>query len=100
MKETFPIEEVTLFYTLRGFLSERRDSDAKEIDDLTAHLLSKRGNRPGLEGSLPDLEALDKLWDDRFAHLGPWRKLAPDVVYPKDKSNSLAISGSACQPGS
>lgn len=82
MKQAFPAEEVTLFYTLRVFLSERGDADPDEVDDLAAHLLKKRGSRPGLEGTLPDLAALDRLWDERFAHLGPWRELPRGSVDP------------------
>ena len=89
MKAAFPTEEVTLFYSLRVFLSERGGSDPDEIDDLAAHLLGKRGNRPGLEGSLPDLAALDKLWSERFAHLGPWRALPSAAIHPSDNPTRL-----------
>lgn len=61
---------------------------------MAAHLLSKRGSRPGLEGSLPDLVALDKVWDERFSELGPWRKLPAEVLDPNDtptRLQSLAV---------
>ena len=85
MKAAFPADEVALFYTLRVFLGERGSVGSKspdEIDDLAAHLLRKRGGRPGLAGSLPDLQVLDELWDRRFDGLGPWRELPPQAVHP------------------
>lgn len=83
LKRAFPTEEITLFYTLRVFVSERGPADAAaDVDDLAAHLLAKRGAREGLEGSLPDLAALDALWDERFAHLGPWRLLPHQALSP------------------
>ncbi|NNF58059.1 MAG: hypothetical protein HKN04_07435 [Rhodothermaceae bacterium] len=86
----FPVEEATLFYTLRVFLSERSEGrSADDIDDLAAHLLRKRGSRPGLEGSLPDLTALDALWNERFAHFGPWRDLPPEAIHPSPNPTRL-----------
>ncbi|NIR70884.1 hypothetical protein GWN28_28785 [candidate division KSB1 bacterium] len=83
MKAGFPTEEVTLFYTLRVFLSERGQGKTREeIDDLARHLLKKRGSRPGLEGSLPNLAALDSVWNERFSGLGPWRDLPPNAIHP------------------
>ena len=86
----FPVEEATLFYTLRVFLSERGEGRSPDdIDDLAAHLLRKRGNRPGLKGSLPDLASMDALWAERFANLGPWRDLPPEAVHPSPHPTRL-----------
>lgn len=89
MKANFPTAEVTLFYTLRVFLSERGDLSGTAVDDLAAHLLQKRGGREGLEGSLPDLESLDRLWEERFADLGPWRQLPPQAIHPSTTPTRL-----------
>ena len=90
----FPVEEVTLFYTLRVFISERGDEhDPGKLDRLASHLLKKRGSRPGLEGSLPDLEALDQLWTERFSDLGEWRHLPSSALAPAGDDTRLhAIS--------
>lgn len=83
MKAAFSTADVTLFYTMRVFLSERGEGKTREeIDDLARHLLSKRGSRPGLEGSLPTLAGLDSVWNERFSDLGPWRDLPPNAVHP------------------
>jgi len=82
MSASFPREEVTLFYTLRVFLNERGAVSRDEVDALAAHLLRKRGSRPGLEGSLPTLADMDRLWRERFSDLGPWRELPPEAVHP------------------
>lgn len=83
MKAAFPAADVTLFYTLRVFLNERGQGKTREeIDDLARHLLKKRGSRPGLEGSLPTLAALDSVWNQRFSDLGPWRELPPNAIHP------------------
>lgn len=89
MKKAFPVEEVTLFYTLRVFLNERDEKNPENIDELASHLLRKRGSRPGLEGSLPDLAALDKLWDERFTEFGPWRELPPEAIHPSPEPTRL-----------
>jgi hypothetical protein len=90
VKGTFSAAEATLFYTLRVFLSEREEGRSREeIDALALHLLRKRGSRPGLEGSLPDLEALDHLWQGRYAELGPWRDLPPEAVHPHPEPTRL-----------
>ena len=89
MKAAFPVEEVTLFYTLRVYLSERGDREGAALDELAAHLLRKRGNRPGLTGSLPDLDRLDALWKERFGALGDWRTLPPEAVHPSPSPTRL-----------
>ncbi|MEM7048030.1 MAG: hypothetical protein AAF604_00135 [Acidobacteriota bacterium] len=90
MKAAFPVAEVTLFYTLRVFMSERgSERDRAALDRLASHLLEKRGSRPGLEGSLPDLAAFDRLWDERFGDLGPWRELPREACDPSAEPTRL-----------
>lgn len=88
-----PAAEATLFYTLRVFLSERGTGRSPEdTDALATHLLRKRGSRPGLEGSLPDLAALDALWEAHYADLGPWRTLSPEAMHPNPTPSRLQAS--------
>jgi len=85
-----PVAEATLFYTLRVFYSERgADRSAEDIDKLAAHLLRKRGARPGLDSSLPDLPAMDALWEEHYAHLGAWRDLPHEAVSPAPNPTRL-----------
>ncbi len=85
----FEPAEVTLFYTMRVFLSERGTLAGEELEALAAHLLAKRGSRPGLEGSLTDLAAVDSLWDDRFREIGPWRIMPKNSADPSANPSRL-----------
>lgn len=90
----FSPAEATLFYTLRVYLSERGDeTDLTRQNKLAAHLLKKRGSRPGLEGSLNSLDELDALWKASFDSDTDWRSLPPEAIWPGDKPTRLqAIS--------
>lgn len=86
--------EATLFYTLRVFLSERGfDRSRGEVEELARGLLQKRGSRPGLEGSLPSLDAMDALWRAAFGDPRDWRELPPEAIWPGTEDTRLqAIS--------
>jgi hypothetical protein len=82
VKEQFETEDITLFYTLRVFFNERKGVDPEDIDDLAAHLLSKRGSRDGLAGSLKSLKEMDDLWQRKYKDLGDWRTAPHTVLGP------------------
>lgn len=92
--ERYSQEEATVFYTLRVYLSERGDErDPARMDKLAAHLLKKRGNRPGLDGAVADLEAFDRVWRSSFGDARDWRTLPPEAIWPGDAPTKLqAIS--------
>lgn len=94
MKSQFPIEEITLFYTMRVFLNERRpEMTNSEIEDLAEQLLSKRGSRSGLEGSLNSLQELDNLWQKNFSDLGDWRTIKKFACDPSTNPTRLSAMG-------
>jgi hypothetical protein len=86
--------EATLFYTLRVFLSERgSDRSPAAVEELARELLQERGSRPGLEGSLPSVEAMDALWRAAFEDPRDWRELPPEAIWPGAEDTRLqAIS--------
>lgn len=86
--------EATLFYTLRVFLSERgSDRSPDSVESLARELLQKRGSRPGLEGSLTSLDAMDALWRAVFGDPRDWRELPPEAIWPGTEDTRLqAIS--------
>lgn len=82
--------EATLFYTLRVFLSERgSDRSPDSVERLAEDLLQKRGSRPGLEGSLESLEAMDALWRAVFDDPRDWRDLPPEAIWPGTEDTRL-----------
>ncbi len=91
MKAKFPTPEVTLFYTMRVFLSERKSGmSTSEIEDLATHLLKKRGSRAGLEGSLNSLDEMDALWQKHYSDLGDWRIIKGSAIHPSANPTRLS----------
>jgi hypothetical protein len=89
-REESPAEELLVFYTLRVLISERGDRTGADLEGLAAHLLGKRGSRPGFEGVIPDLAAFDAVWEAAFAEeLGDWRTVPPEAVWPRDDGHRL-----------
>ncbi len=83
MLRAFTPQEVTAFYMLRSYDSERGSRQGATRDGLAAGLLKKRASLPGLEGSFASLDEFDAWWVSSLAsELGDWRTMASEQMWP------------------
>jgi hypothetical protein len=69
----FPPEQVALFYVLRPYFGNRRFGKPADPGSFVEEYRRKRTRWPGLEGTLPDIGAIDAVWRRDFAGLPDWR---------------------------
>ncbi|MCX6561086.1 MAG: hypothetical protein NTZ26_11325 [Candidatus Aminicenantes bacterium] len=69
----FPPEQVALFYVLRPYFGNLRFGKPADPERFVEEYLRKRTRWPGLEGTLPDMGAIDAVWRRDFAGLLDWR---------------------------
>jgi hypothetical protein len=82
MLETFPAERVALFYVLRPYVSNRRFGKPEDPEGYVEGYRAERTTWPGLEGTLPDIAAIDRLWQRDFAGLPDWRDTSDEYGWP------------------
>lgn len=78
----FHRERVALFYVLRPYVSERRFGRPADPDAGVESVRRERTRWPGLEGTLPDVAAIDAIWRRDFAGLPDWRDTSDERGWP------------------
>ena len=95
MLDSFPAEQVALFYVLRPYFSNLRFGRPANPEKFVEEFRSKRTRYPGLEGTLPSIAAIDSMWARDFAGLPDWRETSDEYGLPgylrqlSDRSNAL-----------
>jgi len=69
----FTPEQVALFYVLRPYLGRVRFGRPLDPEGFIEEFRRKRTRWPGLEGTLPGIEAIDAAWKRDFAGQPDWR---------------------------
>jgi hypothetical protein len=78
----FPRERVALYYVLRPYVSARRFGRPTDPDAEVESVREERTSWPGLEGTLPDVAAIDAVWRRDFAGLPDWRDTSDERGWP------------------
>jgi hypothetical protein len=95
MLEAFPAERVALFYVLRPYVSGLRHGKPEDPEGYVEAYRRERTAWPGLEGTIPSVAALDRLWQRDFAGFPDWRDTSDAYGWPgylaalSDRSNAL-----------
>lgn len=95
MLDSFPAERVALFYVLRPYFGQLRFGRPADPEGFVEEYRRSRTRYPGLEGTLPDIGAIDSLWSRDFAGLPDWRETSDAYGLPgyldalADRSNAL-----------
>jgi hypothetical protein len=80
--ESFPPEQVALFYVLRPYLGARRGGPIDDPEGFIAEALRKRGGLPGLDGCVSTVEDVDRVWARDLADLPDWRDCEDSHGWP------------------
>ena len=82
MLDSFPPRRVAVFYVLRPYFSQLRFGRPADPEDFVEEYRRKRTAYPGLEGTLPSMEAIDSLWSEDFPGLPDWRETSDEHGLP------------------
>lgn len=81
----FSAERIALYFFMRVYSSE---AGGVANDALATDLLAKRTNVNGLRGSIPSLDALDRIWERDFPGAKNWRTLRGEPGYLAEISHA------------
>jgi hypothetical protein len=82
LREQWSPERVTLYYVLRGFMSDRGDATGDDATQIAASVLAKRGTLPGLDGAISSIDELDSLYRADFPGAPDWRVQPEEFMWP------------------
>ena len=82
MLDKFAAERVALYYVLRPYFSTMQGRQPEDPNAFIEPFRKKRTRMPGLEGTLPSVDAIDAIWKRDFADYDDWRELSDAYGYP------------------
>ncbi len=82
MLRDFPPVQVAMFYVLRPYFGALRFGRPADPEGFVEEYRRKRTRYPGLEGTIPDMAALDSLWKQEFPSGPDWRDVSDEYGLP------------------
>jgi len=86
----FPAKQLALFYSLRPYFSNIRFGKPADPDAVMQTYIDSRTDHNGLRGLIPNVEAIDSIWQKDFPNLPDWRDTSDEWGWPEGYLSGIA----------